>query len=136
MAAKKVVLAEDEQHIALLVRFTLEAVGFEVEHYPDGTTALARLESGPPPDAVVLDMMMPGVSGLDVLSRAKADPRYESIPFLIVSARARDVDRATALASGAAAYVTKPFNTEDLSALVVSLTQAAPPQPRGPDAPN
>jgi DNA-binding response OmpR family regulator len=135
MAAKKVVLAEDEQHIAMLVQFTLEAEGFEVEHFPDGAGALARLQSGPPPDVVVLDMMMPGVSGLEVLARAKADPRYVSTPFLIVSARARDVDRATALANGASAYLTKPFNTEDLRALVVSLTERGDDSAAAGDAP-
>ena len=125
MSDRKIILAEDEPHIAMLVQFTLEAAGFEVEHYLDGSSALARLLEGPVPTLVVLDMMMPGMSGLEVLSSIKADARYADVPVLIVSARAREIDRNTALASGASAYLTKPFSTEELRALVVSLADRA-----------
>ncbi len=125
MSQRKIVFAEDEPHIAMLVQFTLEAEGFDVEHYDNGSSVLERLLAGPPPTLVVLDMMMPGVSGLDVLAQVKADARYADVPVLIVSARAREVDRNTALASGASAYLTKPFSTEDLSSIVVSLADRA-----------
>jgi len=128
MSLRTVVLAEDEPHIAMLVQFTLEAAGFEVDHYANGAEALDRLLTGPVPTVVVLDMMMPGMSGLEVLAQAKADARYADVPVLIVSARAREVDRNTALASGAAAYLTKPFSTEDLRSLVVSLADLASTQ--------
>ena len=128
MSSRTIVLAEDEPHIAMLVQFTLEAEGFEVDHYENGAEALERLLTGPLPTVVVLDMMMPRMSGLEVLAQVKADARYGDIPVLIVSARAREVDRNTALASGAAAYLTKPFSTEELRSLVVSLADLASTQ--------
>lgn len=115
-----IVLAEDEQHIAMLVCFALESAGFAVEHFVNGSDALARLEAGPVPAAVILDMMMPGASGLDVLTAAKTRPELARVPFLICSARAHAEDRAAALAAGAQAYVTKPFDTAELQAIVTA----------------
>jgi len=125
MSERRIVLAEDEPHIAMLVEFTLEAEGFAVTHFDNGTDTLEHLLAGPPPTLVVLDMMMPGLSGLEVLAGIKADARYADVPVLIVSARAREVDRNTALATGASAYLTKPFSTEELRSLVVSLADRA-----------
>lgn len=125
MSVRRIVLAEDEPHIAMLVQFTLEAEGFAVQHFDNGSDALAHLLEGPPPTLVVLDMMMPGMSGLEVLASIKADARYADVPVLIVSARAREVDRNTALAGGASAYLTKPFSTEELRSLVVALADRA-----------
>lgn len=118
---KRLVLAEDDSHIAVLVEFCLEDLGFEVEHFADGLEAWQRLQDGPRPDACILDLQMPGMTGLEILTCLKADPERSRIPVLILSARAKDADRARATAYGAAAYLSKPFDTAELCATVEAL---------------
>ena len=118
---KRLVIAEDDSHIAVLVEFCLEDLGFEVEHYDTGLAAWERLEEGPAPDICILDLQMPGMTGLEILTKLKADPVRAEIPVLILSARAKDADRARAIEFGAAAYLTKPFDTTELSTTVASL---------------
>ncbi len=133
---KRLVFAEDDHHIAVLVEFCLEDLGFEVEHFDTGIEAWQRLEQGPAPDVCILDLQMPGMTGLEILTRLKADPERAGIPVLILSARAKDADRARAVAFGAAAYLTKPFDTAELCATVESLAsvdRAASESDRGAD---
>jgi DNA-binding response OmpR family regulator len=119
---KKLLLCEDDNHIALLVEFTVEDVGFEVERYANGSKAAARLAEPPMPDIVVLDLMLPGMNGIEILREVKADPARASTPVVILSARAKDADRAQAVESGASAYLTKPFNPAELIATLERLT--------------
>ena len=112
---KRLVFAEDDSHIAVLVEFCLEDLGFEVEHFDTGAGAWERLEQGPDPDICILDLQMPGMSGLEILTRLKADPARADIPVLILSARAKDADRARAIEFGAAAYLTKPVSNRELA---------------------
>ena len=119
---KKLLLCEDDNHIALLVEFTVEDVGFEVERYANGSKAAARLAEPPMPDIVVLDLMLPGMTGIEILREVKADPARASTPIVILSARAKDADRAQAVESGASAYLTKPFDPAELVATLERLT--------------
>jgi len=127
---KTVVFAEDDRHIALLIEFALADRGFQVEHYGGGAELLERLGRAPRPDAIVLDLMLPGIDGFGVLERMRASPALAAVPVLVLSARARDVDRAAALERGARAYLTKPFDVDELAALVLELT--GPPEETRP----
>src|ERR1700733_11940464 len=95
-----ILLVEDEPELARLVVRELEAAGFGVRHALDGTTAL-RLFEEQPPDLVVLDWMLPGVDGLEVLRRIR---RMSPVPVLMLTARAEEVDRVVGLEVGADDY--------------------------------
>ncbi len=123
---KRMLLAEDDHHVAVLVEFCLEDLGFEIEHCSDGIQALERLRQAPAPDLIVLDLNLPGKSGLDILTELGRGSSAAEPPILVLSARAKDTDRAEALARGASAYLTKPFNTTDLVNAVTALVGASP----------
>jgi len=122
---KKLVFCEDDNHIAVLVEFCLEDLGFEIERFCDGGHALERLGQEPRPDIVLLDLNLPTKTGLEILAELKADPARASIPVIIISARAKDADRAQAIESGASAYLTKPFDTEELISTVETFAAEA-----------
>jgi len=119
---KRVIFAEDDQHITMLVEFCLEDIGCELETFNNGATAYERIQAGPEPDLVMLDLQMPGMNGLEILTALKADPKRSHIPVLIVSARAKDADRTRAIEYGASAYLTKPFDTNELCDKVRTLS--------------
>jgi CheY-like chemotaxis protein len=118
---KRILLAEDDHHVAVLVEFCLEDLGLQIEHVSDGFEALEALRRSPAPDLVVLDLNLPGKSGIDILTELGAIPEARVPPVLVLSARAKDTDRAEALARGASAYLTKPFDTNDLVRAVTGL---------------
>jgi DNA-binding response OmpR family regulator len=112
-----VLLVEDEEQLARLIQRELEAAGFRVRHALDGTAAL-RLFADDPPDVVVLDWMLPGIDGLEVLRRLR---QSSAVPVLMLTARAEEVDRVIGLEIGADDYLTKPFGTRELVARVRAL---------------
>lgn len=116
---RRLVLAEDDPHIGVLVAFALEPLGLVVERFVDGEAALARLRAGPPPALVVLDLMLPRLSGRDVLRALEADPALDPVPVLVLSARAGAVE--VARARGALAFLAKPFDVDDLLRTVEGL---------------
>ncbi|MBX3469744.1 MAG: response regulator [Planctomycetes bacterium] len=116
---RRLVLAEDDPHIGVLVAFALEPLGLVVERFADGEAALARLRAGPPPALVVLDLMLPRLSGRDVLRALEADPALDPVPVLVLSARAGAVE--VARARGALAFLAKPFDVDDLLRTVEEL---------------
>lgn len=121
LAAKRVLLAEDEPNITELLRFLLERAGFTVASTVNGRVALdAAL--GDPPDVMVLDMMMPGAGGLEVLQRLRADPRGQKLPVIVLTAKGQKADRAAALGHGADAFITKPFSNAEVIAEVSRLS--------------
>ena len=113
----RVLVVDDEAPIRLLCRVNLEAEGMNVLEAPDGPSGLelARLER---PDAVLLDVMMPGLDGWTVAERLLADEETREIPIVFLTARADLRDRARGMDLGGLGYVTKPFNPVELASLV------------------
>ena len=115
--AGAVLLVEDVPELARIVARELEAAGFDVRQAYDGETALASFAKQPP-DIVVLDWMMPGMDGLEVLRRLR---QTSALPVLMLTARAEEVDRVIGLEVGADDYLTKPFGARELVARVRAL---------------
>ncbi|MGH2921089.1 MAG: response regulator [Gaiellaceae bacterium] len=120
--ATKVLVIDDEAPIRLLCRVNLEAEDMEVLEAEDGSTGLelARKER---PDVILLDVMMPGLDGWEVLQRLFEDEATRQIPIVFLTARAELRDRARGLELGGLDYVTKPFNPVELAPLVKDLLQ-------------
>lgn len=111
-AQPRVLVADDDSDIRDLVEFKLNQAGYAVEAVPDGLSAWASFEHDPP-QLVVLDVMMPGLSGIDVLRRIRQSG-HASVPVLLLSAKSRDSDVDTGFAVGADDYVIKPFSPREL----------------------
>jgi DNA-binding response OmpR family regulator len=112
-----ILLVEDELELARVVTRELESAGFGVRHAADGETAL-RCFADEPPDIVVLDWMLPGIDGLEVLRRLR---QQSALPVLMLTARAEEVDRVIGLEVGADDYLSKPFGARELVARVRAL---------------
>src|ERR1700712_912764 len=106
-------VAEDDRDIAELVAAKLRSSGYQVIAVADGTEALAQLREQLP-DVALLDVMMPGISGLDIITELRADPSTASIPVILLSARSQEFDVENGIAIGAADYVVKPFSPREL----------------------
>jgi len=115
---KRVLIVEDDTHIADLLRLHLRDEGYDVTHCADGNTGLLQLEQGGW-DALILDLMLPGVDGLEICRRARAMTRYT--PIIITSARSSEVHRILGLELGADDYLAKPFSILELVARVKAL---------------
>ncbi|WP_251865016.1 response regulator transcription factor [Achromobacter sp. Marseille-Q4962] len=115
---RRVLIVEDDAHIAELLRMHLRDEGYAVEHAADGEDGLRRLASGHW-DALVLDLMLPGIDGLEICKRARAMTRYT--PIIITSARSSEVHRILGLELGADDYLAKPFSMLELVARVKAL---------------
>ena len=115
---KRVLIVEDDAHIAELLRMHLRDEGYAVEHAADGEQGMRMLEGGAW-DALVLDLMLPGVDGLEICRRARAMARYT--PIIITSARSSEVHRIVGLELGADDYLAKPFSMLELVARVKAL---------------
>ncbi len=113
----KVLLAEDDADIRFLVTFKLEQAGHEVRAFGDGLSALADAREHTP-GLAVLDIFMPGMSGLDVCRELRADPATAAVPVIILTAAAQEADVAAGFAAGADEYIVKPFSPRDLAARV------------------
>ena len=119
--ARRVLIVEDEQHLAEVLRFNLEAEGFEVEVVETGEAALERLLRSPdgPTDLVVLDVMLPGKDGFDVVAELREARQF--VPVLILTARGRPEDVLEGFAAGADDYLPKPTELAILLARIGSL---------------
>ena len=113
VATPRVLVVEDEPDIAALIAYQLTRAGFRVETASNGTEGLASI-SRETPDLLVLDRMLPGVSGDEVLERLRRDPDTASLPVLILTARKEQEDRIRGLQLGADDYLTKPFSPQEL----------------------
>ena len=117
-STKRVLIVEDDLHIAELLRLHLRDEGYAVEHAADGHAGLRELERSNW-DALVLDLMLPGIDGLEICRRARAMARYT--PIIIISARSSEVHRILGLELGADDYLAKPFSVLELVARVKAL---------------
>lgn len=118
--AKRVLVVDDEPNIVLSLEFLMRRAGFEVTVARSGGEALKALE-GPPPDLMLLDVMMPEFDGYEVCERIRARPEWRATKIIMLTARGREAERERGLALGADAYVTKPFSTKELAAKVREL---------------
>ncbi len=116
-----VLLIEDDLVTAKLVERQLGREGFSVLIAPNGFQGL-KMAKANAPDLILLDLMLPGIDGFEVLNRLRADPQTTDLPVVIVSAKVQQADKQTAAKIGANAYLTKPYNRAELVALVRSLT--------------
>lgn len=122
---RRVLVADDEPHIGRIIKMKLEAGPFEVTLAFNGREASDALAAGDKPyDLVLLDLMMPEMSGLDVLRALRVD-LHSDIPAIILTAAGQDEQERAALDTGANAFVTKPFSPKKLYALVARLTGVA-----------
>ncbi|KMK66513.1 response regulator transcription factor [Puniceibacterium sp. IMCC21224] len=115
--AKHVLVIEDEQNIIEAISFILSRDGWSVHTHSNGATAVEAVHARAP-DVVILDVMLPGRSGYDILRDLRDDPRTQALPVLMLTARGQSRDREMAQRAGASRYMTKPFsNAEVLEAL-------------------
>jgi two-component system, OmpR family, phosphate regulon response regulator PhoB len=125
--APRILVVEDESSLALLLVYNLEAEGFIVEHVDRGDEAELRLAEAPP-DLVILDWMLPGVSGLEICRRLRARDDTRDMPIIMLTARGEESERVRGLSVGADDYVVKPFSTPELMARVHALLRRARPE--------
>ena len=118
--SKKILIVEDESDLIKLLKYNLEKEGFRVNYASDGSIALAEVRRDPP-DLVILDLMLPGLDGLEVCRQLRRSDRFVKTPVLILSARGDEADRVVGLELGADDYVTKPFSMREMIARVRAL---------------
>ncbi|MCM8529365.1 MAG: response regulator [Lentisphaeraceae bacterium] len=120
MSKKKIMVVDDEIDIRELIKFNLEKEGFDVVPVSDGETALeeARLRQ---PDLIILDVMLPGIDGVEVCFKLKSDSAYKSIPIVMLSAKSDESDQLVGLKIGADDYLVKPFSPKVLVAKVSAI---------------
>jgi len=127
-----ILIIDDEKDVTELVRYNLEKEGFDVIAAADGATGLdvvARHKM----DLIILDLMMPGIDGLEVCRRIRSDSRTRSIPLLMLTARATEADRIIGLELGADDYVIKPFSPRELVARVKAILRRLVNQEEPPE---
>lgn len=123
MSRKKVLVVDDERDISDIVAFNLRREQYDVIHAADGESAveLARRDQ---PDLVLLDLMLPGIGGLEVCRRLRSEPRTSQIPIIMLTAKGEETDAVVGLAQGADDYVRKPFGVKELMARVAAHLRA------------
>ena len=123
---KRILIIEDDKDIVELVRYNLEKDDFQVVAVGDGVSGLAQVKKSPP-DLLLLDLMLPKLSGLEICKEIRRDAALNRLPILMLTARGDEADRVVGLELGADDYVTKPFSPRELVARVKALLRRAEP---------
>ena len=123
--AHRILIVDDEPNIVVPLEFLMKREGYEVEVAGDGQAALDAVARGAP-DLVILDVMLPRMSGFEVCRQLRADSRWRGLKILMLTAKGRDSEMEKGLGLGADAYVTKPFSTRDLVARISGLLRGEP----------
>lgn len=118
--SKRILIADDEPNIVVSLEFLMKREGFDVQVAVDGEAALQAI-AAQVPDLILLDIMLPKKDGFEVCQQIRANPRWQSIKVVMLTAKGRDTEVSKGLALGADAYMTKPFSTKDLVAQVRQL---------------
>lgn len=113
MPKKLILIVEDDESVRKLLDRALSTL-YQVESYPDGSTALRRLEADPCPDLMICDIMMPGIDGLTLARKVKAAPKTRSVPIVFLTAKTTPKDVIQGIQVGARQYITKPFKLNEL----------------------
>ena len=121
--AKRVLLIEDEPNIIEAISFILSRDGWTVHTHADGETAMTKVRATPP-DLLILDVMLPGRSGFDILRDLRADPETQATPVMMLTARGQAKDRELATRLGASQFMTKPFSNAEVRDTVRALMDA------------
>jgi two-component system phosphate regulon response regulator PhoB len=117
MALTRILVVEDEEALSTLLDYNLRQENFDVAVASDGEEALVKIDEAAP-DIVILDWMLPKISGIEVCRRLRAKPETKNIPVIMLTARSEEADRIRGLETGADDYLTKPFSTNELVARV------------------
>ena len=123
----RILIVEDEEALTLLLRYNLEAAGYDIESVARGDDADLRLREAIP-DLVILDWMLPGVSGIELCRRLRSRPETRQLPIVMLTARGEESERVRGLSTGADDYVVKPFSVPELLARVAALLRRASPE--------
>jgi DNA-binding response OmpR family regulator len=121
---QSVLIVDDEPNILLSLEFLMRKTGYEVRTAKDGEEALAKILQAAP-DLVLLDVMMPKIDGFSICQQIRANPAWNDVRIIMLTARGRDVEREKGLALGADDYITKPFSTKDAIARVEAVLARA-----------
>ena len=125
--AANILLVEDEPGIQELLKLNLGQAGHQVTAASDAEDALQYLKSALP-DVILLDWMLPGMSGIDLCKRLRADNRYQPVPIIMLTARGEEQDRVAGLDTGADDYITKPFSPRELVSRIRAVLRRRAPQ--------
>ena len=123
----RILIVEDEEALTLLLRYNLEAAGYDVETVGRGDDADIRFKERPP-DLVILDWMLPGLSGIELCRRLRARPDTRQLPIIMLTARGEESERVRGLSTGADDYIVKPFSVPELLARVSALLRRSSPE--------
>jgi phosphate regulon transcriptional regulator PhoB len=125
---KRILVVDDEADLVELVSYNLKKEGFSVDSASDGETALVRIRKGEY-DLVVLDLMLPGIQGIELCRILRNDPKTNGLPIIMLTAKGEEVDRILGLEMGADDYITKPFSTRELVARVKAVLRRSIEKP-------
>ena len=125
--AAKILIVEDEEPLTLLLRYNLESEGYLVDAVARGDEADTKLKESVP-DLIVLDWMLPGLSGIELCRRLRTRPETKSLPIIMLTARGEESERVRGLSTGADDYIVKPFSVPELLARVRALLRRAKPE--------
>src|SRR5688572_21118447 len=125
--APRILIVEDEEPLVMLLRYNLEAEGYAVESASNGEDAELKLAEDVP-DLVVLDWMIPNVSGIELCRRLRARPETAQLPIIMLTARGEESERVRGLATGADDYIVKPFSVPELVARIRALLRRVNPE--------
>ena len=127
----RILVVEDEEALTTLLRYNLDAEGYDVETVGRGDDADTRLKERVP-DLIVLDWMLPGLSGIELCRRLRARPETRQLPIIMLTARGEESERVRGLATGADDYIVKPFSVPELLAREYPTRFGSPPAAIGP----
>ena len=113
-----ILIVEDDESIREMLRYYFKSVGYAIRSYADGESMFVGEEGQPCPVLCILDIMLPGMDGLEILRRLRADKERGKVPVILLTARTAEMDRVTGLEAGADDYVVKPFGIMELQARV------------------
>ncbi|MBT3094347.1 MAG: phosphate regulon transcriptional regulator PhoB [Candidatus Thiodiazotropha endolucinida] len=126
MAVPRILAVDDEPAVGEMLRFILEQDGFQADFVEDATQAISQIRRAKP-DLILLDWMLPGMSGLELADRLKKDRETASIPIIMLTAKGEEDDKVRGLDIGAEDYVTKPFSARELLARIRSILRRVSP---------
>jgi len=110
---KKILVIEDDPSTLRLIKYTLQQEGYQVLTAANGLDGMRKAQSGEI-DLIILDVLLPGVDGFEICHRLRADPQTSQLPILMISGKAREIDKATGLKIGADDYIIKPWHRPEL----------------------
>jgi len=119
---KKILVIEDDPSTLRLIKYTLQQEGYQALTAPNGLEGLRKAKSEQP-DLIILDVMLPGVDGFEICHRLRGESQTAKLPILMVSGKARAIDKATGLKMGADDYITKPWHRPELVAKIAAMLE-------------